>query len=66
MYVSPQNPRSILTALFLLNGWLTIILGTFILIAGSKEDAGTAFNFLATGTAVVGLIYYRERFQKAE
>jgi hypothetical protein len=66
MNVSPQNPRSILAALFLLNGWLGIILGAFILIVCGKEDFGTAFNFLATGAAVVGLIYYRERSQKAE
>jgi hypothetical protein len=66
MNTSPHNSRSILAALILLNGWLEIILGAFILIVGGKEGLGTAFNFLATGAAFVGLIYYRDRFQKAE
>jgi len=66
MNVTPQNPRSIFAALLLMIGWIAIILGAFILITGGKEGLESAFSFLVTGAVLVGLIYYRERSQRAE
>ena len=66
MKASSQKPRSTLSALILFGGWLDILFGAFLALLGGKDGLTIGLNALATGTILVGVIYYRERSRKAE
>jgi hypothetical protein len=62
--VSPQNPRSMLVALLLLNSWMDMLLGVFMIVTGGRDGVVSGLSFMISGGAFVWLIHEFERSRK--